>query len=463
MCDNRSALGKAAVVPGRNRRMRIAEGRSFVTPFAWRCALRRSRFAAVCTAVRLEELVHKEAVMQLPLAQACDAALARTTKNPARVHGAVGMLTNRSATMYAGASGHRMFGGGEPLPPAMTTDTVFGLFSCTKALTSVVVMQLVESGLIDLDAPAREYCPELGELQVLEGFDLGGTPRLRAPRREVTARTLMLHTAGFGYDFFNENYRRLCRKDKVPSILSCVKASMCMPLLFDPGERWEYGLSMDWCGQIAEAVTGKRLGGLMREGIFEPLGMRDTGFTLSASMRERLATLHQRERDGSLTPLPGFTLPASPEVDMGGHGLYSTAGDFTRFMRMLLNEGMGKQGPVLRPETVRAMSENGLGTLKVRPLKNAYAQTADPFELLPGVSKSWGYSFMINDEPAPTGRPAGSLAWAGMANAYYWIDLKNGLGGFWATQILPFGDSASCAGFVAFEKAVYNNATPPAA
>ncbi len=391
--------------------------------------------------------------MHTKLVSACDAVLAKTVEDPARVHGVVGVLTDRRATMYEGAFGNRMIGG----DAKMSLDTVFGMFSCTKALTSTIIMQLVERGLLDLDAPAKDYCPELGDVQVLEGFDLTGEPRLRAPKRDITMRTLMLHTAGFGYDFFNEFYRRLYGKKKLPPVLSGAKAAIRLPLLFDPGERWEYGISMDWAGLIAEAVTGKRLGDLMQERIFAPLGMGDSGFTISPSMRERLAPLHQRGKDGSLNPLPGFTLPGNPEVQMGGHGVYSTLADFIRFIRMLLNDGMGPDGPVLRPETVRQMNENGLGELKVRALKNVHSLSGEAFELLPGISKSWGYSFMLNDEPAPTGRPAGSMSWAGMANVYYWIDKKTGIGGCWATQILPFADPASYAGYMAFETEVYGN------
>lgn len=363
------------------------------------------------------------------------------------------MVTNRSATIYEGAFGKRMLDGDTD----MSSDTVFGIFSCTKALTSTVILQLVEEGRLDLDVPAKAYCPELGDVMVLDGFDDSGEPLLRAPKREITTRTLLLHTAGFGYDFFSESYRRLYLKNKIPGIISCLKRSIRMPLLFDPGERWEYGVNMDWCGQIAESITGKRLGELMQQGIFEPLGMRDTGFTLTKTMRERLAPLHQRDAEGVLVPLPGVTLPDAPEVHMGGHGLYSTVGDYMRFIRMLLNEGMGENGPVLAPETVRMMHANGLGALKVRAFVSADPQMSNHCEIFPGMPKSWGYSFMINDEPAPTGRPAGSLAWAGIANLYYWIDRRNGLGGFWATQILPFADPASYEGYLAFETAVYDN------
>ncbi len=390
--------------------------------------------------------------MQTKLSYACDAVLSESIKTPAGVPGVVAMATNRSATIYEGSFGKRMLGG----EADMTSDTVFGIFSCTKALTATVIMQLVEEGKLDLDLPAKTYCPELGDVSVLEGFDDNGQPMLRVPNREITTRMLLLHTAGFGYDFFSDAYRRLYDKNNIPGIISCLKKSIRVPLLFDPGKRWEYGVNMDWAGQVAESITGQRLGELMRQRIFEPLGMQNTGFTLSDSMRKRLAPLHQRDTEGALNPLPDLTLPDAPEVHMGGHGLYSTVGDYIRFIRMLLNDGMGDNGPVLAPKTVEQMNRNGLGDLKVRPFVSADPQMSNDCEMFPDMTKSWGLSFMLNDAPAPTGRPAGSLAWAGIANLYYWIDRKNGLGGFWATQILPFADRPSFEGYLAFETAVYD-------
>lgn len=382
----------------------------------------------------------------------CDALLANAVTGEARVPGVVAMVTDRRHTVYEGAAGERLLGGGA----AMTTDTVFRIFSCTKAIAGVAVMQLVEEGRLDLDAPAKIHVPELGAMQVVEGFDENGTPKLRPPKRDITTRMLMLHTAGFGYDFFNEPYRRLAESGRLPSIVSATQASITAPLLFDPGEHWNYGVNIDWAGQVVERITGARLGEVLQERVFAPLGMTDTGFTLTPSMRSRLATLHQRAPDGTLTPLPDFELPQEPELHMAGHGLYSTVGDYMRFIRMILDDGKGENGRVLSARTVAAMARNGLGPLKITPLEGVIPTLSNDAEFFPGLSKSWGYSFMINDDPAPTGRPAGALGWAGLANLFYWIDRANGLGGFWATQILPFADGPSFNGFMAFETTVYD-------
>jgi methyl acetate hydrolase len=382
---------------------------------------------------------------------ACNGILQKLVTGQPRVPGVVAMMTNKEGNIYEGAAGERVLGG-----PAMTTDTVFAIFSTTKAITGTAILQCVEDGQLDLDAPAKTYVPEIGQLLVLEGFDDSGSPKLRAPKREITTRMLMLHTAGFGYDFFNTSYFRLAQERGQPSVVTCSRASLMTPLLFDPGEKWEYGSNIDWCGQIVERLRGKRLGEVMKERIFERLGMEDIAFSLTPAMRSRLAVIHQREADGSLTPLPDLQLPAEPEVHMGGHGLYGSIGEYMKFIRMWLNDGAGPNGRVLKQETVEAAVRNGLEAHQsVVMLPGVIASLSNDAEFFPGLKKSWSYTFMVNDEDAPTGRPAGSIGWAGLANTFYWIDRKNGVGGYWATQILPFGDPVSFGGYLEFETAAY--------
>jgi methyl acetate hydrolase len=385
---------------------------------------------------------------------ACDGILQKVVTGKPRVPGVVAMITSRSGNIYEGAVGERVLGG-----QAMTTDTVFAIFSTTKAITGTTVLQCVEEGKLDLDAPAKVYVPDIGKLQVLDGFDENGNPKMRAPKRDITTRMLMLHTAGLGYDFFNVNYFRLAQERGQPSVVTCSKASLMTPLLFDPGDKWEYGSNIDWCGQIVEHIRGMRLGEVMNERIFAPLGMEDIAFSLTPSMRPRLALIHQREPDGSLTPLPDMQLPADPEVHMGGHGLYASIGEYMKFIRMWLNDGAGPNGRVLRKDTVEAAVRNGLEAYQtVVMLPGVIATLSNDAEFFPGLKKSWSYTFMVNDEDAPTGRPAGSIGWAGLANTFYWIDRKNGFGGYWATQILPFGDPVAFGGYLEFETAAYATA-----
>ena len=373
------------------------------------------------------------------------------TSNP-RVPGVVAMVTDRQRNIYEGAAGKRRL----DRDADMTTDTVFAIFSTTKAITGTAALQLVEEGKLDLDAPAKNYAPDIGKLQVIEGFSETGEPRLRAPKRDVTTRMLMLHTAGMGYDFFNETYNRLAQEKGQPSVITASKKALMTPLLFDPGDKWEYGSNLDWCGQVVEGITGKRLGEVFKTRIFEPLGMRDATFELTDALRQRVAGMHARNADGSLTPMD-FELPSQPEVHMGGHGLYSSVGDYMRFIRMWLNDGAGEHGRVLKAETVQMAEKNQLGDKKVTMLPGVIPSLSNDAEFFPGLSKSWALTFMVNDEEAPTGRPAGALGWAGLANLFFWIDRKNGFGGFWATQILPFGDLASFGGYLDFETALYNS------
>ncbi len=363
----------------------------------------------------------------------------------------VAVVIDGDETAYAGAAGSRTQGEGAP----MTLDSVVALFSAGKPLASTVCLQFAEAGHLDLDRPAKDYVPELGSLQVLDGFDPQGQPKLRPPTRDITTRMLLLHTAGFGYDFFDPQYRKLVKDRRHPPTVSGKKTALMTPLLFDPGERWLYGSSIDWVGQILERVTGERLEAVMRNHLFEPLGMASTGFACTSDMRRRLACMHQREGE-AVRPLPDYQLPADPEVYMAGHGLYSTAPDFARFIKMWLSDGRGPRGPILRPETVAMASQDGLSGKKIQKLTSTNARVTHDFEPFGAMPKSWALSFMVNDQRAPTGRTAGSLAWAGLGNLYFWIDRKKSLGGFWATQLFPFGDEMALDASLSFEKTVYD-------
>ena len=389
--------------------------------------------------------------MTVDLQNKMDAILSGVVDTNPGVPGVVAMITDENANIYEGAFGKRTAGGSDD----MTTDSAFAIFSTTKAITGTTILQLVEEGKLDLDAPASRYAPDIAKLQVIEGFDDSGEPRLRPPARDITTRMLMLHTAGLGYDFFNENYNRLANEKGQPSVITSSKEALMTPLLFDPGDKWEYGSNIDWCGQVVEGITGKRLGEVFETRIFQPLGIEDMTFSLHDGLRSRLAEMHARNEDGSLTPM-AFELPSDPEVHMGGHGLYGTVGGYMKFIRMWLNDGQGPNGQVLKPETVKMAVENHLGDRKITMLPAVIPSLSNDAEFFPGLSKSWSFTFMVNDDEAPTGRPAGAIGWAGLANLFYWIDRQNGYGGFWATQILPFGDPASFGGYVEFETAFYD-------
>src|SRR3989442_250815 len=266
--------------------------------------------------------------------------------------GVVAAATTREGTFYETAFGERVLGQG----PAMSLDTVCWIASMTKPLVGAGVMQLVEQGRLDLDAPAGKVIPYLGEVQVLDGWDDKGEARLRSAKAPVTLRNLLTHTSGFVYDI--------------------------------------------WDADIAR-----------------------------------------------------YTMTKDPEVEPGGGGIYSTAGDYLRFARMILNGGVGNGNRVLRAETVARMSRNNIGNLRVGMLKTQNAVLSRDAEFFIGAPKTWGLTFMINEEQAANGRSAGSLAWAGLANTYMWIDPQRGVAGVYLTQILPFVDEKSFPLYLAFQKA----------
>ncbi len=267
--------------------------------------------------------------MDAEFAAAANSILQRAVTGEPQVPGVVAMATDRSGNFYEGAAGVRRLGKPQPI----TSDSVFALFSCSKAITGTSVLQLVEEGRLDLDAPAKRYVSEIGDLQVLDGFDDAGGLRLRPPKRDVTTRMLMLHTAGFGYPYFDAALKRLAAEHGQPNPRLGSKRGLMTPLLFDPGETWEYGIGIDWAGQVVEAVAGQSLDAVLKARVFGPLGMADTAFVLSPSMRARRAAMHQRGRDGGLAPID-FELPEAPEVWMGGSGLFGTVPDYLRFLRM---------------------------------------------------------------------------------------------------------------------------------
>jgi methyl acetate hydrolase len=366
------------------------------------------------------------------------------------VPGVVAVAATDRGVAYEGAFGQRELG----KPSPMTLDTVVWIASMTKAITATAAMQLAERGKLGLERPASEVVPEIGSAKVLEGFDAAGPPRLRAPKRPITLRHLLTHTAGFGYEIWDPSIAQFQQVTGTPGITTCTNAALRTPLMFDPGDKWEYGINMDWVGKMVEAVSGQKLDRYFEDNILGPLGMKDTSFKLSASQRARLASVHQRGPDGALAPIE-FGLPENPEFLMGGGGLYGTAGDYLTFCRMILQDGTLNGAQVLRKETVASMAQNHIGALEIGVLKTAIPPLSNDVELFPGMSKKWGLSFLINTQATPTGRSANSLAWAGLANTYFWIDRARRACGVFLSQVLPFFDHAAVDLFVRFETAVY--------
>src|SRR6478736_6530438 len=230
--------------------------------------------------------------------------------------GAVAIAATGNDIIYQGAFGKRDLGKDD----AMTADSVFWIASMTKAVTSAGAMQLVEQGKLSLDEPIGKRLLDLASPQVLEGFDANGEPKLRPARTPITLRHLMTHTAGFCYHLWNADMAKYLEKTGLPAITTCKNDALKIPIMTDPGTRWEYGINIDFIGKAVEAVSGKRLDAYLRDHLFSPLGMNDTSFKITDAQRQRLVGMHARTPDG-LVPIP-FELEQEPEFHMGGGGLY---------------------------------------------------------------------------------------------------------------------------------------------
>jgi methyl acetate hydrolase len=367
------------------------------------------------------------------------------------VPGVVAMAATDKGLLYEGAFGMRDLGRG----PAMTLDTVFRIASMTKAVTCVAAMQLVEQGKLKVDEPVPNIDPALGSPQVIEGLDAAGTPKLRPAKRPITLRHLMTHTAGFSYEVWDADMVRYVKASGMPAMGTGKVAALRMPLVFDPGEKWEYGINIDWVGRIVESLSGQPLDAYFREKIFAPLGMKDTGYVTSAEQRARQASVHQRQADGGLVPQPLET-PFTPEFYGGGGGLYSTGRDYLVFLQMLLRGGSFNGARLLRPETIALMDRNHTGDIPAGVLKTQNPARSNDVDFFPGAQVRWGLGHMLNMQPGPNGRSAGTVTWGGIFNTYYWIDPAKRVTGLIMTQILPFADHRAVKLYGQFERAVYD-------
>ncbi|WP_164156511.1 serine hydrolase domain-containing protein [Sandarakinorhabdus rubra] len=363
------------------------------------------------------------------------------------IPGAVAVVGNSAGTIGEVTVGTKGPGG-----PPLAQDDLFQIASMTKALASVASMQLVEQGRLALDEDIGTSLPALANPQVLEGFDDGGKPVTRPAAGPITLRQLLTHTSGLGYEFMSAELTQWRQYNPAaPGTL----ASIQLPLLADPGTRWIYGVSTDWVGLAVEAASGMTLGDWLARHVTGPLRMSDTSFAFDDAVKARLVPLHARLPDGSLAAFPvHFGGGEKAEFQSGGGGLISTARDYLHFCRMILNRGQLNGARILKPETVIDMSTNQVTMPAGRLVTNLPGFSSDT-DLFPGMDCGWGLGFLINPEPGPDGRAAGSLAWSGIANSYYWIDPENDIAAVICMQHLPFGEQAALDVLNAFERAVY--------
>jgi len=363
--------------------------------------------------------------------------------------GLAAVVADRNGVIHASAHGERALGGGQP----MTTDSVFRIFSMTKAIGTAAALKLVEEGSLGLDTPVEAILPEFAEIPVLDGWD-GETPRLRRPKTPCTIRHLMTHTSGMTYDIWNAGQDRYMKHvEGAPTLTGRKSALKFFPMQFDPGTDWAYGMSTDWLGLCVEEAAGERIDAFLKREIFDPLGMADTDVEFTPEMTARKAAVHAATPEG--WKVIEMELPSHPEFYGMGHALNSTAGDYARFCRMVLNGGELDGARVLAPETVAAMSENAIGDLRLTRQPTTNPQLGADIDLFPEIEKSFTLGFMRNEDDIPGRRRAGALSWAGVMNTHYWIDPAAGVTAVLMMQHLPFVDPNALAAYDRFERAVY--------
>lgn len=362
-------------------------------------------------------------------------ALLRTAVEQKQVPVAVAMVTDGRRTIYEGTVG-------------ADSTAIFAIASMTKPITSAALMQLVESGKVTLDAPAATYVPELAKVQVLDNGSL------RPPKTQITVRQLLSHTSGFGYEFMSKEIADLVASKRLPSAMGQDDGFMLAPLLFDPGTQWLYGISTDWVGRIVERVSGQSLEAYCRDHLFNPLGMPDSSFDVPESKQRRLVPLWVRTPQGGLESQP--RPPATPaKFYSGGGGLFSTAPDYLRFVRMMMAGGQLDGKRVLSQRSVDDMRRNQIGELMLRPLPSVMPALAADNATLPGSLDKFGLGFALNSTTTGTARGTNTMAWAGIYNTFFWIDTEKQIGAVLMTQMLPGLEPGPRKLLEDFDRAVY--------
>jgi methyl acetate hydrolase len=381
-------------------------------------------------------------------------AMLRAATSAEELPGVVALAATDDDIVYEGIFGSRRLHAGPP----MTRDTVFRVASMVKLITSVAALQLVEQGKLSLDAPVPDIEPALGSPQVLDGFDAQGIPRLRPPSRPISLRHLLTHTSGFTYRLWDA---KAVRYAKSMDLLPAAERSRAprTPLMFDPGECWQYGTSIDWVGRIVELIGGEPLDVYFRKHILDPLGMNDTAFVISPQQSAREASAHRRAPHGRLTPEP-IERQAQRQSFSGGGGIYSTGPDYLTLIRMLLRGGTLNGERILRPDTVALMGKNQIGKIEAGVMKTQVPALSNNVDFFPSISLRWGFGHMINMQPVPDGRSAGSLTWGGLLNTYYWIDPARRIAAVFMTQVLPFADDRALRIYRQFERGIYAAVKP---
>jgi CubicO group peptidase (beta-lactamase class C family) len=360
------------------------------------------------------------------------------------VPGAVVLITGPDRVLY-----HEAFGKMSTATALeMKKDTIFNIASMTKAVTSVGVMMLVEEGKLGLDDEVSKYLPQFKAPQVLSKVDVAaGTYETRPATRPITIRQLLTHTSGIGYSWSDPGLALVQKKTGA--------ADLDLPLVNEPGAQWTYGASTRVLGMVIENISGLTIDKYLEARILGPLGMKDTTYAVPSSKTARVVSRNQRT-DGKIVEIPNPD-PIPPTI-RGDGGLYSTAADYGRFVQMILNQGQLGGVRILKEQTVREMSRNQTGNVKVRLQPTAEPLRSKPYPLGAGEDV-WGLGFQIAApaKPASNMRRPGSMNWAGINNTFYWIDPEKQIGVVVLMQILPFYDDAAIKILQGVEERVYQH------
>jgi len=359
------------------------------------------------------------------------------------VPGVVVTVVNEDGVLY-----HEAFGKSSTLRnAAMAKDTIFNIASMTKAVTSVAIMMLVEEGKLKLDDDVAKYLPKYKDPLVISKFNAAeGTYETRPAKRPISIRHLLTHTSGIGYGFASPIVAKLTQ--------GTGKTELDLPLLFDPGEGWAYGASTRVLGSVVESISGQKLDAFLDARILKPLGMVDTSYLVPQSKYPRVVAVNQRGADSKLVEQPARpTIPASVQ---GDGGLYSTAGDYGIFLRMLLNDGKLGQARILSEKSVKTMFENHTGNVVVPLQQSTNLSLSRNFPVGAGEDH-WGLGFQLAKTKRPNMRTPGSGTWAGIFNTHFFIDPSREIGVVVMMQTLPFYDEASMKVYSGVEEIVYKN------
>lgn len=362
----------------------------------------------------------------------------QTTKIP----GLVAIVVDSDGITYSASFGHQNVAADIP----MSVDTLFNIASMTKPIAATAIMMLVEEGKLDLGDPISRYLPQLGELAVLSELMEDGTYLVREPEREMTVRDLMSHSSGLAYGFSNKTVFQL------NGGLAFADNSD-IALLYDPGTTWSYGTGIGIVATVLEIVSGQSLDAFLRERIFQPLGMSDTGYVVPAEDVGRVATTHRMTEKGLVES------PVQDEIRSkvsGNGGLYSTVVDYAKFIQLFLNSGISPDGVrILKEESICIMGANQLGSVRVSLQEGPVPLIARAFPLGAGRDM-FGIGFQVTGKhDDPDIRSPGSLSWAGLLNTQFWIDREKGIGAVLLMQYLPFYDDDAIVTLTGFERLVY--------